>query len=123
MTYSSSGFPDILGFPRVRCCAVRVCLSALEREVSGVAVGRFVALPRQANDEVRQVSFLALLSFLLKQLPSEKKEEEEEERERRRERENIETRERVVFATIQHTILLFVSLCSLPLGRGRANPN
>ena len=64
-----------------------VCLSALEREVSGVAVGRFVALPRQANDEVRQVSFLALLSFLLKQLPSEKKEEEEEEREREKKRE------------------------------------
>ena len=74
-----------------------VCLSALEREVSGVAVGRFVALPRQANDEVRQVSFLALLSFLLKQLPSEKKEEEEEERERekreKREREHRDKRE------------------------------
>ena len=84
-----------------------MCLSALEREVSGVAVGRFVALPRQANDEVRQVSFLALLSFLLKQLPSEKKEEEEEREEEREERERASRQEREWFSPLYSTLFSY----------------
>ena len=85
-----------------------VCLSALEREVSGVAVGRFVALPRQANDEVRQVSFLALLSFLLKQLPSEKKEERRRrEREREEERERASRQEREWFSPLYSTLFSY----------------